>query len=407
MRRFSVFTAFCGLLMVLQAQPAPAKTNLPSEAGNTVQRIRDMAPGTWLDLGRPAPDPKWGYARGRAWTAKMAFSGALGGAFLFGEGVHGWHDRTTGRYMDGLWFYDVNGHRWVNLHPGTDTRRPPRLTVTSDGFEGISEDRPVPVATMVHGYQMTAWDPRRQLFFAMHNHHSYVANALPSVAGFRAQNRDRLNERSASPWMFDPWNRRWHRLRTADPSPRSSYGHVLAYVPAGDRLFHYDAKRVGFYLADSNRWVYPAVTGSRPPFGIDPTACHDPVRDRMYIGGGSYPVAPGPNALWIFDLKNNRWIDPAPTGSPGGNIYNTNVAVMTCETRNDRVLVFRHNAGRRGVYVFDADRNAWRPEPVPLPKSFAAKNVVNGFYHPDLNAHFMHVSKDSEPDGRILVFRSD
>ena len=284
----------------------------------------------------------------------MAFSSALGGAFLFGEGVHGWYDAETGRYMDGLWFYDVNTHRWVGLHPGTDTRNPPRLTVTRDGFEGISEDRPVPIATMVHGYQMTAWDPRRQIFFAMPNHHSYFAKALPSVARFRADNRNRLNERRASPWMFDPWNLRWHRLKTPGPSPRTGYGNVLEYLPNADRLFQFDARRVAYYLPDKNTWVYPSVTGPRPPFGIDPTACHDPVRDRIYIGGGNYPIAPGPNALWVFDVKKNRWIDPAPAGSPGSNRFSTNIAVMTCEPRSGRVVLFRHAGGPRGVYVYDA-----------------------------------------------------
>jgi hypothetical protein len=87
-----------------------------------VSAIRAMAPGTWLDLGAPQADPKWGRARGRAWTSKMAFSGALGGAFLFGEGVHGWANSANGRYMDDLWLYDVNAHRWVALYPGTNTR---------------------------------------------------------------------------------------------------------------------------------------------------------------------------------------------------------------------------------------------------------------------------------------------
>lgn len=96
----------------------------------------------------------------------MDFSAALGGAFLFGEGIHGWVNPANGRYIDGLWLYDVNAHRWVALYPGTDTRSPPELQVTRDGFEGIGPDQPLPIATMVHGYEMTAWDPVRQIFSA-------------------------------------------------------------------------------------------------------------------------------------------------------------------------------------------------------------------------------------------------
>jgi hypothetical protein len=120
----------------------------------------------------------------------------------------------------------------VALYPGTDTRSPPELQVMRDGFEGIGLDQPLPIATMVHEYEMTAWDPVRQIFFSMPNYHSYVQNALPSVAKFRRQNAGRLNRMSASHWMFDPWNRKWHRLKTATPSPKSGYGDLLMFVPS-------------------------------------------------------------------------------------------------------------------------------------------------------------------------------
>ena len=366
-----------------------------------------MKPGAWLDLGRPAPDPEWGHARGRAWTSKMAYSAALGGAFLFGEGIHGWFNRDNGRYMDGLWLYDVNRHRWVNLHPGTDTRSPLQPVVTKDGFEGLAEDRPVPMATMVHGYEMTAWDPHRQLFFAMPNHHAYYAKALPALAEFRRINADKLNRNAASPWMFDPWNRRWHRLRTAGRSPRSGYGHVLAYLPKHKRLFFYNGKRVAHYDPDRTAWTYPQVAGPPPPFGIDPTACHDPARDRLYIGGGIYPVAKGPNAFWIYDASADMWVDPKPAGSPGANHFGTNEAVMTCDTARDRVMLFRHKGAARGLYVYDAKKNAWRDRRVGLPAAWPDNRVVNGFFDPGLGVHFMYVSRDSHPDGRMFVYRPD
>src|SRR5256885_14446878 len=55
-----------------------------------------------------------------------------------------------------------------------------------------------------------------------------------------------------------------------------------------------------------------APRGPPPPFGIDPTACYDTKRDRIYVGGGSYPVAPGPNAFWAYDVRTDTWIDPKP-----------------------------------------------------------------------------------------------
>ena len=335
----------------------------------------------------------------------MAFSKALGGAFLFGEGIHGWFNNINGRYMDGLWFYDVNAHRWVNMYPGTDTRSPPALRVTEDGFEGNSENRPVPIATMVHGYEMTAWDSARQIFFSMPNHHSYFAKALPGVAAFRAQNKMRLNRSAASPWMFDPWNRKWHRLKTSTASPGSGYGNVLMYIPSKQRLLFYRPKRMYFYDPDKNTWREASPGGPAPPFGIDPTACHDPKRDRMYIGGGAYPVARGPNALWIYEVGAHRWADPKPNGVPGSNHFGTNVAIMACDSRKDRVYLFRYRGKARGVYVYDAKRNAWGPEPSSLPGFWANGPTASGFFHPGLGVQFIFVAHDSRDNGRVIVYR--
>lgn len=337
----------------------------------------------------------------------MAFSNALGGAFLFGEGIHGWSNPSNGRYMDGLWFYDVNGHRWVALYPGTDTRSPPDLRVTRDGFEGVGPDSPVPIATMVHGYEMTAWDPVRQIFFSMPNHHSYFKRPLPSVAAFRQRMSGQLNNRSASPWMFDPWNRKWHRLRTATHSPKSSYGNVLMFLPSQKKLFFYRPHQSFYYDPENNSWQQLSARGPLPPFGIDPTACHDPVRDRIYMGGGAYPVAKGPNALWVFDVPARRWVDPKPAGSPAGNHYGTNTAVMTCDTQTDRVHLFRHDGKRRGLYIYDAKKNAWRDRGIPLPGFWRTRTVANGFYHPGLGVHFIHVADDSRGNGKIIVYRPE
>ncbi len=386
------------------ADASAASAALPSSEGRHIAEIRSLRPGGWLALGRPAPDPEHGRARGRAWTASMPFARSLGGAFLFGEGVHGWRDPATGRYMDGLWLYDVNAHRWAALHPGTDTRRPPDLRLNADGFEALADGRPVPIATMVHGYEMTAWDPVRQLFFAMPNHHEYLA-ALPSVAAFRQANRDRLNAGHASPWIFDPWNRRWHRLKTLRPSPPSGYGGVLRFLPSRNLLFFHYQGRTGLYDPVANSWIDANPGGPPPPFGIDSTSCHDTKRDRVYIGGGAYPVAPGPNALWIYEVAANRWMDPSPAGSPGGNHFGTNVALMLCDAAADRVLVVRHQGSRRGVHAYDPAANAWGGSPAPLPSAWPGGKFANGFYHTGLGVHFFHVAGDSADDGVVFVYR--
>jgi hypothetical protein len=404
MRRLSRLTVALAVAAVAAPPAATARTALPSPEGPHVAAIRALAPGGWMSLGRPAADPDHGRARGRTWTASMPFAASLGGAFLFGEGIHGWRDPTTGRYMDGLWLYDANAHRWLALHPGTDTRNPPDLRLNADGFEALPDGSPIPVATMVHGYEMTAWDPVRQLFLSMPNHHEYLA-ALPSVAAFRQANRARLNTGQASPWIFDPWNRRWHRLRTLRPSPPSGFGGVLRFLPSRNRLFFFYQGRASHYDPSANSWIDANPGGPPPPFGIDSTACHDAKRDRVYVGGGSYPVAPGPNALWFYDVAANRWVDPAPAGSPGGNNFGTNVALMLCDAAADRVLVVRHAGPDRGVHAYDPARNRWTRAPVPLPAAWRTGKFANGFYHPGLGVHVFHVAGDSVDDGTIFVYR--
>src|SRR6266568_2906792 len=111
---------------------APLK-ELPSPAGPYVEKIKALGENQWLELGKPAPDAKWGRARGRSWCATMPLAPKLRGAFLYGEGVHG-YAKHDGHYMDDLWFYDINGHRWICCYPGADTKTL-ALSINKDGFE--------------------------------------------------------------------------------------------------------------------------------------------------------------------------------------------------------------------------------------------------------------------------------
>ena len=119
--------------------------------------------------------------------------------------------------------------------------------------------------------------------------------------------------------------------------------------------------------------------GPPPPFGIDPTACYDTKRDRIYIGGGSYPVAEGPERLWVYDVKTDTWIDPKPRAHccGGSNSYNTNIAVMTYDQANDVVVLNLHTTGRKGrpagSWVYDPEANAWDGQPRPFPEGLKWK----------------------------------
>jgi hypothetical protein len=133
------------------------------------------------------------------------------------------------------------------------------------------------------------------------------------------------------------------------------------------------------------------VRGPRPPFGIDATACYDSKRERIYLGGGSYPVAPaGSNAFRSYDLKTDTWVDPKPQGQPGkgSTSYPTKNALMLYDSVNNVVLLIVHSffdsdQDRLGVYVYDPSTNAWIAEALPVPERLGRNNKPkNGFNDP-------------------------
>jgi hypothetical protein len=398
------------------AEPAPKRASddavvqrqsLPTTPGPHVARIRVLGDNAWLELGAPAKDPKWGAARGRSWCAAMPLAPELRGAFLFGEGVHG-YAKPDGHYMDDLWFYDINGHCWVCFYPGADARTL-NLRINADGFEATEAGQLLPVASQAHGYSMNTYDTDRKRFLSMPNLHPYWKNALP-------QRKQWLKDppADAGPWEFDPSSGKWDRRRTGIPAPRSSYGDTLIYIPAKKQTcFIHASKEVWFYEAPSNRWKLEKPEGPLPPFGIDATSCFDPKRERIYIGGGSYPVAPDEgHAFWVYDLKANQWHDLKPTGKPcrGSNSYCTLNALMVYDSANDRVLLLRHSfhydtEQRIGVYVYDPNTNAWAAEPLKLPDKLRNMQAKNGFYDPALNVIFLHGAGDSRDDGVIWAYR--
>ncbi len=412
--RLSWLSAICLLtagLLGTAAEPGPLQRKgplaaLPSKPGETIARLKTLGDNEWLLLGPPAADRQWGRARGRAWSCSMAFAPDLHGAFLFGEGVHGWWNRKTGRYMDDLWFYDVPGHRWICVYPGTEVKTY-RKALTEDGFEAGADGRPVPIASEGHGYEMVAYDTTTRRFLSMPCPADYW-DAIQGRREFLQANKDKLNRDHASPWMYDTVEGRWDRLKTKSASPASSFGDTLIYVAPHEEVFFYRrGDGVHYYHPAWNDWSVVKARGAPPPFGIDSTCCYDSRRDRIYLGGGSYPVAQGDNALWIWDVKTDSWVDPKPKGKPcnGSNSYATNIAAMHYDSANDTVLVFRHagSAQECGVFAYAPQHNEWTTVG-KLPARWP-HGQVNAFYDPLLNVHFFHVAGDSEDDGVILAYR--
>ena len=412
--RESFSAAFCGVCVVLfgtafAAADHPQKgplAQLPSKPGPHIEKIISLPDNSWLNLGAPAPDPTWGKARGRSWSCKMPLAPELRGAFLFREGVHG-YSKPDGRYMDDLWFYDLNGHRWVCCYPGADGKTLD-LKLNDSGFESTKDGEPLPVASMVHAYEMATYDSDARRFMNMPCPGDYWRKALGERR--KEWTKEPYKFLNASPWMYDVDTGKWDR-KAAKISPRSGFGDVLLYVPSLKQAFFRNNESVWFYDPAANLWTDVKPTGPNPPFGIEPTVCLDSKRDRIYIGGGAYPVTPkGINAFRIFDLKTKTWIDPLPKGAPcgGSNRYTTDIAAMAYDTVNDVVVLFRYRTiqgGSKtelGVFIYDPVANAWTEEPVSDVK---ATGFVNAFYDPQLNVHVLHGAGDSSDNGSIWIYR--
>jgi hypothetical protein len=262
---------------------------------------------------------------------------------------------------------------------------------------------------MVHGYEGITYDTDLRRFMFMPCPGDYWGNALGERRMTWLKQKSNAVAKNCGPWLYDTAAGKWDRRPTAAPAPRGGFGDVLVYVPTVKRVFLRHRDEVWWYDPARNEWAKASPKGPPPPFGIDPTACYDTKRDRIYVGGGSYPVADGPNALWAYDVKTDTWIDPKPAGAccGGSNSYNTNIAAMTYDQSNDVVVLNLHkgeNKGRTGLWVYRPGDNAWEERPRPFPDGMSWKQV-NAFYDAELNVHIYHSAGDSQPDGSIRVYR--
>jgi len=392
------------LVLIATVNAESSLSDLPSKESDHLSKSKNLPDNTWLDLGAPKPDPKFGKARGHSWGARMPYAQDLRGAFLFGEGVHG-YVKPDGHYMDDLWLYDLNAHQWICLYPGADTKNL-NLKINADGFESDDAGHAIPVAQLVHSYENLTYDSDTHRFLFMPCPGDYWKKSLGPL---RPLGLKQPTVTDASPWFYDAKAGHFDRSRTKSKTPPSGFGDVLMYVPSLKKTFFWHRDGVWFYDAAANDWTEAKPEGKFPPFGIDPTAALDTKRNLIYIGGGSYPVVPAEqNALWIFDLNANSWRDPRPKNIPGSNSYNTNISVMEYDTQNDKLLLFRHSSGDnnkhpRGVFIYDPEKNEWSTDPLPFPAWRG--QCKNAFYAPDLNVYLFHSAGDSADDGTIWAYR--
>ena len=392
---------------------------LPSLPGPTIQKIKALGDNDWVNLGAPAPDPKWGHARGRSWSCRMPYAPDLGGAFLNGQGVHG-YIKPDGRFQDDIYFYDLNAHRWICIYPGTDTKnlvenvKQGDLAVNGDGQLVDKTGQPVPFsATPGHSYQTHAYD---------RDAHKYIFGGgagIGSEQHVREQEwlkkgrelllaQGKTDKVAGTPYFFNAVTGKFERYAQAGAA-RTPHG-VLFYLPSRKALWVYTGGGAGSetWLGDTttHRWSKVATKGPPPPGSNDLGACYDSKRDRLYLGRGPYgpPQQPNEGHVFMYDVKTNTWSNP-PNKPNAIALPATNYGVVNYDAVADRVIVVGHWEGKGGVSAYDPETGAWESPPPPPAAFLADQGCVHGFYSAEVNAHFFYLAGDSDDRGTMWAYR--
>jgi len=393
----------------LAAQPSTTKpasplAGLPSKPGLHIEKIKALGDNAWLDLGRPAPDARWGQSRGRAWCAHINFAPNLRGAFHTGEGVHA-YVKPDGYYMDDLFFYDINAHAWICIYPGTKAGDDQALRLNDDGFFVNAAGDLTPVAQLAHNYGGTTYDVDRRTFVIVPN--QFVMNwwspgKLKQAAKLVPQAREKLKGRTFSPWLWNTVTGKFEREEATGPGPGDTVGRgiVTIYLPSIRKIFVRDQRRRNWlYDAEKKVWT-KAAAGPDRDTSTGMVACYDSKRDRIYLPTGSRASQPG---WFAYDVKTDEWIDLKPKG--GGRNTDENATAVTYDSVNDVVVVFRFRGQRRGLFIYDARANAWLNEEPRVPPNGCGVGCVSGFYDPVNNAHYYYQAYDSRTNSTFWLYR--
>ena len=406
----AVIVLFCGMNAATACAAEPARVNplgrLPGKPGPHIAKIRALGGNAWLDLGCPAPDPtqgKEGVARGRAWGGRsLCAAPDLGGAFFCGTGIHG-YVKSDGHYMDDLWFYDINAHRWICLYPGASKQT--KLRLDKEGFEVDERGDRIPVSYLSHAYGNMTYDSDRRKLVIVWSQCPWWGRAVPQRWEWlgipkekrRYGNAGRVVPEGRHPLFWDVATGKWERRFVTkhagfETRGRPAWAALTEYVPSLKKTFHAGPSYRNY--RDHAGWLYDHATNSwaevKTPkrSAVKPAGhngCYDSKRRRMYTVGGK--------RMACFDLKTNTWTDVKAKGQPE-NFGSSNNGRLTFDTAGG-VLVWHPTDAQKGnIRVYDPDADAWERPQRTLPRP-AYRGMVHGFYAPTLNVHFYYLATDS------------
>jgi hypothetical protein len=269
-------------------------------------------------------------------------------------------------------------------------------TIDKDGFTATKNGQRVPMALLVHAYEMVTYDTDLKRF-------TFVGHGCLYGKAAEWANAKKF-KREGSPWYFDTHSGVWGRQPTREPYLNNAgYTDLCVYVPTRRQTFYHafgsSRHHSYFYDTATNQWSEvktnwteggPVPADRQPLDGGNVTACYDSKRDRIYAGYG--------RGFAYFDVKTSTWVLPKPRGDY--DLQTTHDAAMNYDSVNDRVVVI--TLGKVGkVQVYDPNDNVFRTTPKPVPKEV---RQMNGFYDPVLNVYFIHAANDNN-EGTVWAYR--
>ena len=392
---------------------------LPAAPGPHFAKIQGLKDGEWVNLGAPAPDPKWGRARGRSWSAKMPYAPELQGAFLHGQGVHG-YIKPDGYFMDDIWFYDLNGHRWICLYPGTDTKHfvenieKGELKVDANGQLADKQGHAVPFSSIPgHSYQNHTYDTDQHKYIfgcgfvgIGDEQHVREQEWCKKGKGLLVQ-QSKGDKVLATPYFFDAVGGNFERFPGDGPKQPFPYKlSVLFYLPTRRALWYYTEGTTLICDLATRKWSDSGAKGITPPGTADVGACYDGKRDRIYTGKGPYgdPKRAAEGNVYIYDVKTNAWSNP-PNKANAAALPATNYGSALYDSASDRLLSFAVWEGKGTVSAYNPDKEEWESS-APIPKEVVGGGACwHAFYSPEVNATFAYVAGDSDDRGTMWAFR--
>lgn len=387
-------------------------TGLPSKPeGEHIAKIKALGDNSWLNLGQAAADPQWGVARGRSWCPKMAYAPDLGGAFFCGTGVHG--ATPNGRYMDDLWFYDANAHRWICLYPGADPKTL-KLKLDEHGFEVNEQGEFVPVSYLSHAYNNTTYNTDTRKYTIIFTHCAWWMKALPQRLEWtgcdprNAWSMGKIGLHVKHPIFWNVTAGKWECAFVEGDGPGDVGGKknnymggrfegVVEYLPKLKKTLYTYKGTAWFYDHAANSWTAgPKVPASVS--GYDANGCYDARRERVYLARGAFAY---------LDLQTQKCMEIKAEGQPK-DLLSSNGAQLYFDVASGVVLWHQHHGP---ISIYDPDANKWTDLGNTTPeiswKRFNAKYMrTHGFYNAELNVHYFYLAGDSgHTDATMLAYR--